>query len=146
VNPESLRANVFIEQDEGKLSIPAGFHIGMADAAETGIRIDIGRGASGRAYQGGRQVVALLRKHWGDNTLPDGQLKLVHKDLKWVISTPIKDLSSRRGFSGVVNVDSIGEDSADEEQLIGVLPQLALHASGFAELLKGISQVADMRE
>ncbi len=143
IGPPMIRANVFVEQEPGKLSIPPGFHIGMSDPLETGIRIDVGRGACGRAYAGGRQIIARLRQHWGDNTLPDEQLRLVHKDLKWIISTPIRDISSRRGFSGVVNVDSIGEDRPEEEHLTRVLPQLVLHANGLAKLLKGISQVAD---
>jgi pimeloyl-ACP methyl ester carboxylesterase len=144
-DPQHLRANLFLEQDPGFLSIPSGFHFNMDDPAEMDIRIEVGRGASGRAYRAGRQVVALLRQNWGEYTLAGNQLKLVHKDLKWVVSTPISDPDSRWGFSGVVNVDSIGDDKSEDE-LRPLLRRMAMHAGGLGKLLTGISRIADSME
>jgi hypothetical protein len=117
----------------------------MDDPEETKIRIEVGRGASGRAYRAGRPVLAVLRQHWGENALAVNQLRLVHKDLKWVISTPISDPGSRWGFSGVVNVDSIGDDKS-EDDLRPALLRMAIHARGLGKLLSGISRIADSME
>lgn len=145
IDPGTTRANVFVEQEPGRLSIPEGFHFNMNESREVQIQIELGHGVSGRAYKLGRQVVTVLRQGAGPYALPRNQLRLVHPELKWVVSTPINDPDSRWGFSGVVNVDSIGDDKSEDE-LRPALVQMVIHAGGLGKLFKGISRIADSVE
>jgi pimeloyl-ACP methyl ester carboxylesterase len=145
LNQTNLRANIFIEQQTGRLSIPAGFHLNMHDPAELAITMDVGSGATGSAYKAGQSVIAVLRENWGAHDLPNPQLRLVSKDLRWIISTPIPDPRSRWGVCGVVNIDCLLYD-LDKDHLGKVLPHLALHANALGQILAGLSRFATPTE
>lgn len=145
VQPQAIRANVFVEQAPGKLSIPKEFHSNMGQTAEAEIEIDVGTGVSGNVFATGKPLIALMHHNWGMYALSESQLQHVHPDLKWVVSTPIRDPCSRWGFSGVVNVDSIGQHKTENE-LRPVLDVMALHAAALGSSLVGISRIADSRE
>jgi pimeloyl-ACP methyl ester carboxylesterase len=139
IQSEDLRANIFAEQRVGELSIPHNLHLNMTDSAERGVEIEVGRGASGHAYGLGRQAIAILNQGWGRYTLPNSQLALIDPELKWIISTPIPDPTSRWGFCGVLNIDSL-RYAANENLLRGLLPHLLPHAKALGNLFRGMSR------
>ncbi|MCI0563578.1 MAG: alpha/beta hydrolase [Nitrososphaera sp.] len=113
----SVRANIFVPIDDA-LVIPDGAHHNMDGHADLLIRIPVGMGSTGRTFTRRLQHIAIFKGHWGDDTLPDTELKKVHSDLRWIISSPLYDPDNGRVFA-VMNVDGLRESRTVEELTTG---------------------------
>jgi hypothetical protein len=102
-----LRANIFVKDDTGRLSIPPGLHYNMKNLQELTISIPIGTGCTGRAYSDGEYAIAVFDQGWGQYTLPLPQLEKVDRGLRWIFSMPIPDTRNAQDLLGILNVDCL---------------------------------------
>ncbi len=120
-----IRANVFVpdSNEAGKgipcvLRIPPDLHINMTHPPELEVNFRPGDGATGRAYyRGSRQTArrtSVDPSGWSEIfPLTDEQRKMIHKDLQWVVSSPLQDANART--IGVLNIDCLHRDFTDDQ-------------------------------
>jgi hypothetical protein len=116
VDASRIRSNIFIESEINVLSIPPGLHYNMKNSRELGITIPVGQGCSGQSYKLAQRAWAVLKGDWGEHALPDEQLELVDRDLRWVVSTPIP--MERKGkveVVGIFNIDGLKEEKSRQD-------------------------------
>jgi hypothetical protein len=97
----------------------------ITDPEELEIRIGLGQGSSGRAFQTGQPNVAIYHVSQADSSLPEQQRRRVDANLKWIISTPVLG-SSDDAVVAVLNVDGLVEKT--EEELLRSAGSLAYWA------------------
>jgi len=136
LDPSILRANIFTEDESGRLSIPQGLHHNMDNQTELTISIPIGVGCTGTAYKQRLPVIAVFDKNWGQLTLPDPELAKVDRRLQWIISMPIPDPMDRQRLLGIFNVDCLYV-TKDRDELAGLLEVLRTWAQALGVLLRG---------
>lgn len=85
------------------------------DPEELEIRIGLGQGSSGRAFQTGQPNVAIYHDAQADSSLPEQERRRVDASLKWIISTPILGRNNK-AVVAVLNVDGLAERT--EEDLV----------------------------
>lgn len=109
LDSEIVRANLFVQDEDGNLSIPPGLHHHMDNPFELTISIPIGMGCTGIAFEQRQYAIAVFQQNWGRYTLPDEELKKVDRRLQWVFSMPVHDTRSPGGQAplGVLNVDGL---------------------------------------
>lgn len=115
IDPVNLRANLFAQDEDNRLSIPPGLHYNMLNSDELTISIPVGAGCTGRAYSTGEYAIAVFGADWGQHTLPLPQLSKVDKRLHWIFSMPIPDIRSDEGLLGIFNVDCLNIRKTAEE-------------------------------
>jgi len=118
ITDEQIRANVFFPEygpsdrpDDYLMRIRPGLHLKMDREAELGLTLGPGQGVTGQVFQRGEPMVAkrLLESDGGGwdavyDITPE-LAAVIHPDLKWIISMPIKG-ADRTPF-GVMNVDGL---------------------------------------
>jgi hypothetical protein len=116
VPAEHVRANVFIPDEQGILSIPVGASVNMDGHPDLTIQIPKGIGATGRVFTDLKSrdpYLAVFHDNWGNDVLPSNQLTKVHHELKWILSFPLFDPSDGRLFA-VMNIDGLYEPYRDD--------------------------------
>jgi hypothetical protein len=123
----SVRANIFMPDEEGTLGIPDGLTHNMPEPQEHTISITPGTGCTGVAFSQREQTIAIMRGGWGTHTLPGTELAKVHKGLKWIVSTPIPDPDLAGAVLGIFNVDGLDVEKGRDalEPLLGDLSTTA---------------------
>jgi hypothetical protein len=141
----NIRANVFLPDYRNVhtgtaclLFMPDELRKNMHNAAEWGLKLAIGQGASGGAFLHGSQTVALrLPDKAGDWKsefhMSDDQKQLVDERLQWVLSMPVRDPKSSAVLA-VVNIDGL-EQIVSEEVLSKLATNIAVNILAFADLL-----------
>lgn len=138
----TIRANIFVPfKDE--LVIPDGGHHNMDGHPDLSIRIPLGMGSTGRAFRHRTHHIAIFKDHWGDDTLPEEQLKKVHPKLKWIVPIPLCDPDDG-GVFGVMNVDGLHQPKTVEDLTTGpgeeLLNDLSIHTEVIAKTLCDLEQ------
>lgn len=144
-----VRGNIFLpnyRDTDGDcaywLHIPSGyFHDNMTDQDELTLRLRPGQGATGLAFQSGKEKIAIATEDgWegSSGNISLDQLDLIHNDLRWVISIPLKDPRNTEYILGVVNIDGI-DIPFSREVLNQILVDLLPRAEGIA------TKVADLK-
>ncbi len=103
-----IRANLFVPIGD-VLIIPQGASVNMDGHPDESIRITKGRGATGHVFKNLKfrdPYIVMFNGGWGSNTLPAGELRKVHPDLKWIMSFPLTDPEDGQLF-GVMNLDGL---------------------------------------
>jgi hypothetical protein len=125
-----IRANIFLA-DYGKadsrapfvLFIPDRLRIGMNDHPDKDIRFRPGQGLTGRAFIEPDRKFAKTSEttpghHIFDEVyeLTDEQKRMVHPDLRWIVSFPLNVLDGvKRKPVGVLNVDGLKHQYTDDD-------------------------------
>lgn len=117
---DDLRANFMaLSGDRRELYIPDGlaypidlFHIdrlGSGEEKELDIRIPIGMGCAGRAFEDRALTMAIFEPGWSSYPIPKEELRKAHPDLRWIISAPVPDPDdpNRCAISGILNIDCL---------------------------------------
>jgi pimeloyl-ACP methyl ester carboxylesterase len=115
VSSDSLRANIFMEQAEGVLTIPKGLHYQMGRAEELTVAIRIGEGCTGKAFEERKPAIAVLQRDWGKHDIPDSELRKVDPRLRWIVSIPIPNQDVPGSVLGIMNLDGLDQARAPEE-------------------------------
>jgi hypothetical protein len=113
-----------------QLFIPKLLHINMDDALDREVRFSLTQGLVGKVYSSNAPGIAVCengvwkRVFFGkpepklpsepDFELTEWQKKLLHPDLRWVLSLPLlyKDTGDKALALGVLDIDGIGFDLA----------------------------------
>jgi pimeloyl-ACP methyl ester carboxylesterase len=104
--PELVRANLFAPLG-GALRIVPGAHSNMTYAPEFDLKIEVGHGATGAAFDTGNPCLVVKKGNsWTGNHLPGTELDKINPALRWVISLPVRS-ETRSTIVGVVNVDGL---------------------------------------
>lgn len=86
---ERVRANIFGLVGNGLLGILPGLSVNIR-GQELGVRIPVGYGCTGRAFQKGEPVIGVkLKDGWRSLALSPVETNRLHPDLKWIISVPV---------------------------------------------------------
>lgn len=135
----NLRVNIFMLDRSGVLRIPEGLSYNMHDLDELTIKIPVGYGASGVAFEKRRltgkllaspgqpqqeERVSLIWSGWAveggkelwesrDIELPLAESRKAHRGLAWIVSTPIFEQITG-DILGVLNVDCVDVKSVFE--------------------------------
>jgi hypothetical protein len=133
-----VRANLFVPDESGRLSIPDGLTHNMTDRTERSLVITRGVGATGIAFVERKQTIAIMQTDWGTHTLPGTELAKIDKRLKWIISTPIPDPDVAGAILGVFNIDGLLE-SKERDDLGPLLPDLLVVADSLAVTFKQLA-------
>lgn len=138
-----VRANVFLPEyryfKEGfgfELFIPAGLARNMNHPPEAELRFAVGQGAVGVTFlQGTSTLTKRLPRDEGDWSavfrLTEEHKLQIHKDLRWVVSIPLRDPSERevRETLGVLSIDGLDRDfKADvlADMMVKVFPDVSV--------------------
>jgi hypothetical protein len=123
VPAERLRCNVFVLGESGRhLVIPPGAHYNMDNPDELRLAIPVGMGCTGKAFQERTLHVAILHEGWwGQHDLPADLLRLVHRDLRWIMSFPVLDAEDGR-IRGIMNVDCLSVEKSLQDLTDGPGP------------------------
>ncbi len=124
IQEHQVRVNVFLAKYEeaGKgvvcmLRMPDYLRLGMTGHTDEEIAFRPGEGATGRAFVEHESEVAVFdkdRQQWDDRyTLSEYQKRKIHKDLRWIISYPLKNEDGEA--MAVLNVDCLGCVVAEDE-------------------------------
>ncbi|MGZ4688970.1 MAG: hypothetical protein ACXVKA_15295 [Acidimicrobiia bacterium] len=109
MKPDLVRSNLFarIPKTE-RLRMVKGAHHHMNDPRECTLEMDIGTGASGRAFGTGEVVRAIWKEGWGQNDIgEDEQLAKLNPGLRWILSVPVRDTEMRPAL--VLSVDGLNQ-------------------------------------
>jgi hypothetical protein len=119
LSDDNVRANIFFPEygksrrwDDYVLKIWPGLHINM-EQPETGITLRPGQGLTDKVFQsGGAQIVKRMKSgstaggDWNSTyQITDEIAAVIHSDLKWIISMPIKGQTGQ--CIGVMNIDGL---------------------------------------
>lgn len=103
---DNIRVNMFAPIG-GTLRIVPGACANMTYAPEFEIKIELGHGATGTAFEKGNPCIVVKQGDtWNGNSLPEIELNKINPSLKWVISLPVKS-TSRKITVGVINIDGL---------------------------------------
>jgi hypothetical protein len=109
-----VQANVFGVVDKGFLGILPGLSVNMS-GQELAIKIPVGYGCTGRAFQKGETVIGVkLKDGWRSLALSPVETNRLHPDLKWIISVPVRQPDDS-AVRWVLSVD--GLEPRDRAQL-----------------------------
>lgn len=125
IEDHQIRANIFLvdyrNAQEGVsalcvLKMIGELQVNMSYIPESSIQFQLGQGATGQAFltktpKVARRVSSLQGEWEHSYQMTDELTRTVHKDLKWVISMPIKDDSDQ--VFGVLNVDGLDHNFDD---------------------------------
>lgn len=140
-----VRTNVFLAdyKDPGEgyafnLYMPDELRRNMNHPPEWELRFRPGQGATGVTFVSGSQRVTKRQPDeegdWEARfELTDDQKQMVHPDLKWIVSVPLKDTDNGTTL-GVMNIDGLTYDFSDG-QLSQMLAVLFREITAFSELL-----------
>jgi len=103
----NLRSNIFTLHKDGYLRIHKGLHFNMNNPYELTIKIPVGYGCTGNAFQNRELTIAVLQKDWGKYILDDIEIKKVNKDLVWIVSVPIPHPKRPNEVIGILNIDCL---------------------------------------
>ena len=114
-----IRANIFLPDiynaKEGfsyDLFMPNSLQRNMEHQGEFGIRFKAGQGATGRSFLNGEIKYTFAR----DFAIDDEHKHAVHKDLKWILSIPIKE--KKKGYTlAVINIDGLTVEISEEDMV-----------------------------
>lgn len=113
--PEAdLRSNVFMPTKKNTLRITPGLHHNMDVPGELRLEIvpgdGMGHGTTGNAFHHGAAVIARAADGWDRYGLDEQQTRLLHPDVKWVVSMPIPKPDGGGQLYGVLCVDCLRTD------------------------------------
>lgn len=140
-----IRANVFLadyrKTGDGiacELFMPEELRKNMKYSAEWNLRFKPGQGATGCVFIEGVQRVTRRRSSaegdWESVLEMSDELKAkVHKDLKWIVSLPLKDPASQSALA-VLNIDGLDHDFTDEA-LTDMLASVSKESLALADLM-----------
>jgi len=140
-----IRANVFLadysKARDGiafELFMPSELRKNMNHPPEWQLRFKPGEGATGRVFiEGDQRVTRRLpteEGEWESVFKMSDELKgKVHKDLKWIVSLPLKDPASQ-GALAVLNIDGLDYDFSDE-QITDMLASISKDSLALADLM-----------
>jgi pimeloyl-ACP methyl ester carboxylesterase len=113
---QCLRSNIFVRSEkEGELIIPCGLFYNMTDVEERNIPIPMGLGCTGKAFADRRVHIAIFKDgFWDEHDLPSDLLRLVNRDLRWIISFPIFDPTDGR-IRGTMTIDCLSKEKTLSE-------------------------------
>lgn len=149
---EQVRANVFLADynlaGEGyafQLVMPDDLRKEMNRPEEWAMRLKPRQGLTGRVFAEGSMGIAHRRSnadgHWDAvYELTDELKKIVHPDLKWIVSFPIRDPSKNITLA-VLNIDGLSHDFNDD-LLSNLATTVFTLTSAFATCLAKQPQVA----
>ncbi len=101
---------------------------------ERTVKIDVGRGSAGIAWQTGDSNIVVWKDGWGDSDIgDDAELKKVHSELRWILSVPIFS-SKKSGAQLALNVDGL-QITPDEGVLAKALGHLPRFGQGISRVL-----------
>jgi pimeloyl-ACP methyl ester carboxylesterase len=104
--PENIRINMFAPMS-GALRLVPGANINMTYAPELTMKIAMGHGGAGQAFETGNACIVVKRgATWSGNSLPGTELEKLNPTLRWVISIPVKS-KLREITVGVINIDGL---------------------------------------
>ena len=140
-----IRANIFFPVYEPAtdpsnyvLKIYPGLHIRMENPPEIGITLQPGQGATGQTFntcQG--RVTHRLEEGDGDwesvFEIDDELAKIIHPDLKWIISLPLKGRDDKP--IGVVNIDGL-QDQFSVDKLYACMGEVTLGVIVLSAIMK----------
>jgi hypothetical protein len=146
-----IRANVFLpnyrDAQQGLpcvLFMPTELRIHMNYPPEWRLRLAPGQGLTGVVYSSGDQGIAKrlaqAEGEWDEiYQLSDAQKASLHRDLKWIISMPLKDPANENTL-GVLNIDGLVHDF-EYDTLSRVMTSLVQNTYAFAVRLSQQPQV-----
>jgi len=130
-----VRANVFMPDYRShlrglayELFMHPQLRSGMNREAEWDIRFAPREGATGLVFDEGRQRTVRRR----DFLLTDRLREVIHPDLRWIVSTPLKD--KQHNTLAVLNIDGVGFD-LDQAELDALSDLIAKDAKQLGALL-----------
>jgi pimeloyl-ACP methyl ester carboxylesterase len=132
-----IRANIFVQDEPDRLSIPVGLQYNMDDEQERSISIPVGAGCTGRSFSERQPAIAIFQQGWGKYDLPDDEAKKVNRDLQWIISTPIPDPDDKWSMLGIFNIDCL-EVRKDKAELESLLYDLNTWAQALGRIFKKV--------
>lgn len=104
--PDNVRINLFAPIG-GALRIVPGAYENMTYLPEIEMKIELGHGATGTAFETGNPCIVVKQGDtWSGSSLPGTELSKLNPALRWVISLPVKS-TSRNITVGVINVDGL---------------------------------------
>jgi len=114
---QRIRSNIFVENKKKRI-YNIKYQFNMEGCQDNVIRIPLNLGCTGEAWRTKKQVYGDYSRirAGGEYKIPDDQLALVPEDLKWVISTPIKDKNGE--VIGVLNLDGNKEFSGEQKDKV----------------------------
>jgi hypothetical protein len=123
-----VRSNLFsLIPDTDELGMVQDLWCHMDRPEERTIRMKIGQGSTGVAWQTGNSNRVIWNDGWGESTIRDEEeLQKVHPELRWILTVPIFG-SQGAGAKLVLNVDGLRTTpSADDLAVaLGHLPRFA---------------------
>jgi len=163
-DPDSVRVNVFLPDTRDvrhgevcALFIPQGLHHGMKNDDEREIQFRPNQGVTGQVFTrqqpiGTRRTSATGGWVWidlegragtgdGKFQLTQVQTRLIDKNLRWIVSFPLKvDVADKQQHTvGVLNVDGLSEVLSPEEMKT-IYDNLKLRVEGFGKCLAGLDK------
>lgn len=147
-----IRANVFLadysKAKDGiafELFMPNDLRKNMNHPPEWLLRFNPGQGATGCVFvEGDQRVTRRLPNEEGQwesvFKMSDELKEKVHKDLKWIVSLPLKDRASQSTLA-VLNIDGLDYDFTDE-QLAEMVESVSNDIVGLATLMAGQPRVS----
>jgi hypothetical protein len=157
-----IRVNVFLPDDRGanqtgicRLCIPDGLHAGMSPASnatameksradsEIGLKFWPGQGLTGVVFVSQKPCIKTATDadeasgSWHDDfSLTSSQIEVVHSELKWIISLPLKVADGNRERTiGVLNIDGLRVEFTDKDLQALVTVELIARVTDFAAIL-----------
>lgn len=137
IDERLLRANIFTENQNGKLSIQSELQVNMTDPNELGLELSLGEGCTGNAFLKRRtEITRFVDGNWtGAAIVGKVARRKVNDRLRWVISTPIVDPDLYGPILGTMSLDCLDQEKAQED-LEAIRERLHGHAEDLAHLMK----------
>lgn len=137
IGRNKLRANFFVCRTRDGSTFPEGC-TRTCHRRRPRFVLERGTGCTGKAYELLRQIVAIREGgDWGDHEVPAGTASLLDPDLRWIVSTPVRDPDTHGGILGVLNLD--GLDIVATSDIQKSLGDLKVFADKLGTLLKGMA-------
>ena len=137
IDERLLRANIFTENQNGKLSIQSGLQVNMTDPNELRLELSLGEGCTGNAFLKRRtEITRFVDGNWTGTAIV-GQIarQKINNRLRWVISTPIVDPDLYGPILGTMSIDCLDQEKTQEE-LEALRELLHSYAENLAHLMK----------
>jgi pimeloyl-ACP methyl ester carboxylesterase len=138
LQPQLVRANIFVPDEAGTLRIPEGMTHNMPDPGERTVVITPGTGCTGIAFKERTPTIAIMQQNWGQHTLPGTELAKIDRRLKWIVSTPIPDPDIAGAVLGVFNIDCL-DVQRERDELGGLIPDLLVLSEILAVTFRGLA-------
>ena len=134
IDRSDLRSNIFAPAKQRMLRIVEALHYNMKSEEELSVEIPIGHGCSGYCFEVKKPIIAILKQDWGKYSLNPKETAKLDRNLRWIVSTPIPDPTTKGNIIGVLNVDCLHQ-SKTEGELERIVPDLAYWAGLIAKRL-----------